>query len=30
VTELRLTLERGYSAIIRVILEGAIVRRVSP
>lgn len=30
VTELRLTLERGYSTIIRVILEGAIVRRSSP
>jgi len=27
VTELGLTLERGYSAIIRVILEGALVRR---
>src|SRR6476469_1327082 len=30
VTELGLTLERGYSTIIRVILEGAIVRRSSP
>ena len=29
VTELGLTLERGYSTIIRVILEGAIVRRSS-
>lgn len=30
VTELGLTLEKGYSAIIRVVLEGAIVRRSPP
>ena len=30
VTELGLTLERGYSTIIRVILEGSIVRRSLP
>lgn len=30
VTELSLTLERGYSTIIRIILEGAIVRRSRP
>ena len=30
VTELGLTLEKGYSTIITVILEGAIVRRSSP
>lgn len=30
VTELGLTLEKGYSAIIRVVLEGAIVRRLAP
>lgn len=30
VTELGLTLEKGYSTIIRVILEGALVRRSAP
>lgn len=30
VTELGLTLEQGYSTIIRVILEGALVRRSAP